>query len=154
VPPEVPLGLNNVISTLADYKAFHETRFTVDPLLSPYCQKASEKKFRNSVTAKYTCDAASGLLSVKLNSTEQSGHRSYLMYLHISFPSSHYSAIRNLVGRQIGPATSALMDYARWEYNSDSDLNQLGHPVIYVSRDSDGKSATFAVALEQGESER
>ena len=37
-----------------------------------------------------------------------------------------------------------------WRYASDKELNELGNPVIYNSRDTDDHTARFEIGLEQG----
>ena len=76
------------------------------------------------------------------------------MTLSIDFEYRAYEEIKRLVISKLGQAKRKHKDYTGWEYKTDKGLNELGNPVIAVSRDKDDESGSFSVALEQGESDR
>ena len=147
-------ALVDVITDLADYKTFHKTSESIEASVEKYCNKTKTNKYRNSVTVQYACNTSTGITSIRVHTIEQPGYPAYLMDMAIDFEYKDFSKIKKLLKTKLGKAHRDGKDYIGWECKSDKLLNKLGTPVVDVSRDKSGNSATFSVALEQGESER
>jgi hypothetical protein len=147
-------GLIDVITGLAEIKTFRKNAQEIDALVSRYCKKMRERKSENGVYADYVCEASSGLRAVDYDTAEGANRPAYVMYIHVEFSYADYPEIKRLLAKKLGKANRNWKDYIGWEYKTDQVLYEQGTPAIYISRDKLDASATFGVALEQGEGER
>jgi len=145
--------LLEVISSLADPATFRKTGEDLDKIFSKHCSKKDVIKEKSGIDIRYDCDEIkSGIKSVHFDSREWAGKPNYLMYLTIDFGYPQYAEIKSLLTKKLGSAQRKKdKDYTGWIFRKDKFLNEIGTPVIDVSRDKQYNVGTFNVALEQGD---
>lgn len=152
--PITTTNLEILVKKWASPKSFRMAPDTVDSLIKGICKTQRERRDAQSTYVKYTCDPTSGVGSLEYDIRNDRKNGPYVMYLNVHFAATRYGDVKNVIVRKMGMPRKETPGYARWGVSGDAWLNRLGYPVIYVSRGQHLDTATFAVVLEQGESEQ
>jgi len=146
------LPLTTVVNALADFKIFRMTSAQFDMVVAPYCEKVRDKKFKPMILATYRCAPGSGITEIKMDSREGFGSPlpNYMMTISVDFAIDKYPVVKAQVEKKLGRAKPKGKDFIEWRPAADKALNEVGNPVINLSRDASDNSASLHVALEQG----
>ena len=144
-------GLAKVIAAVGDFKALRLKSAQLDALVAPYCKKTDGSKDEDSITAEYACKPESGIVKVSMDSRGESGPaKSYMMYIVVDAPLDRYMPMREQLMKKLGRPNKADKDSAYWVNRGDKELNKFGTPAITLSRDSENKTTSLQLGVEQG----
>lgn len=141
--------LVSIIEKLADYQNFRRKAADFDEMITGHCEKEKEIKDKFGIISKYSCAPESGIDTIRIDSRE--GQReNYIMTLSVYYHVQNFDKVRQAVGNKLGKESKKARNLSLWRYAADKGLNDLGSPVISISRDLETDSASFQLGLEQG----
>lgn len=144
-------SLGKVAAAVGDFKALRLKSAQLDAIVAPYCKKTDGAKDEDSITAEYTCKPESGISKVSMDSRgENTAGKSYMMYIVVDAPLDRYAPLREQLVKKLGRPNKTDKDSAYWVNRSDKELNKYGTPAITLSRDTESKTASLQLGLEQG----
>ncbi len=139
-----------IVELLGDYRAFRLTSASIEDVVGKYCHRSHEIIEVDEVLYEYRCDPVTGIKQFKLDSKEGGSHANHIFSIFVNFSANNYSLVKGTMEKKLGRATKSGKNFSSWKYRADKELNEIGNPVLSVSRDLSDNTADFQIGLEQG----